>query len=126
MATLLKSSVGDKAMGGKLDELVGQAKAIVAAAAAAGDPDRASLWRAYIALEYAILDLKLRHRLEGEEPPKKPAKKAVSIAEARSMLDRIDDLSAADSKKLLYDLRSCRDIIKALVAGYDDRRSTKS
>ena len=126
MATLLKSSVGDKALGGKLDELVGQAKAIVAAAAvAAGDPDRASLWRAYIALEYAILDLKLRHRLEGEEPPKKPAKKAVSIAEARSMLDRID-LSAADSKKLLYDLRSCRDIIKALVAGYDDRRSTKS
>jgi hypothetical protein len=125
MATLLKSSVGDKALGGKLDELVGQAKAIVAATAAAGDPDRASLWRAYIALEYAILDLKLRHRLEGEEPPKKPAKKAVSIAEARSMLDRID-LSAADSKKLLYDLRSCRDIIKALVAGYDDRRSTKS
>lgn len=112
-------------MGGKLDELVGQAKAIVAVAAAAGDPDRASLWRAYIALEYAILDLKLRHRLEGEEPPKKPAKKAVSITEARSMLDRID-LSAADSKKLLYDLRSCRDIIKALVAGYDDRRSTKS
>ena len=41
------------------------------------------------------------------------------------MLDQID-LSAADSKKLLYDLRSCRDIIKALVAGYDDRRSTKS
>jgi hypothetical protein len=126
MATLLKSSVSDKALDGKLDELVGQAKAIVAAAIAAGDPDRASLWRAYIALEYAILDLKLRHRLEGEEPPKKPAKKAVSIAEARSMLDRIDLSAADDSKKLLYDLRSCRDIIKALVAGYDDRRSIKS
>ena len=102
----------------RLDELVGQAKAIVA-----GDPGRASLWRAYIALEYAIMDIKLRHNLEGEAPPEKPAKKAIKIEEVRSMLARID--LSSDRKKLLHDLRSCRDVVKALVAGYD-RRSTTS
>lgn len=102
----------------RLGELVDQAKAIVA-----GGPDRASLWRAYVALEYAILDLKLRHGLEGEAPPPKPAKKSVDIIEARSMLARID--LSSDKRKLLYDLRSCRDVVKALVAGYD-RRSTTS
>lgn len=103
---------------GKVDELMAQAREIVA-----GSPDRMSLWRAYVALEYAILDTKLRHGLEGEAAPKKPAKKAISIEEARAMLGRID--LAADKKKLLYDLRSCRDVVKALVASYD-RRSTTS
>jgi hypothetical protein len=102
----------------KLGELVGQAKAIVA-----GNPDRSSLWRAYVALEYAVMDLKLRYTLEGEVPPEKPAKKSIKIAEAVSMLARID--LSSDRKKLLYDLRSCRDIVKALVASYD-RRSTTS
>jgi uncharacterized coiled-coil DUF342 family protein len=102
----------------KLDELIEKAKAIVA-----GDPDKTSLWRAYVALEYAIMDLKLRHNLEGQVVPEKPAKKAIDISEARSMLARID--LSSDKKKLLYDLRSCRDIVKALVAGYD-RRSTTS
>lgn len=102
----------------KLGELVGQAKAIVA-----GNPDKTSMWRAYVALEYAVMDLKLRHNLEGETPPEKPAKKAVDIAKARSMLARID--LSSDRKKLLYDLRSCRDVVKALVARYD-RRSTTS
>ena len=102
----------------KLDELLDHAKAIVA-----GAPDRASLWRAYVALEYAVLDLKLRHRLEGEALPQKPAKKSVDITEARLMLARID--LSSDKRKLLRDLRSCRDIVKALVAGYD-RRSTTS
>ncbi|MEW6605438.1 MAG: hypothetical protein AB1351_12230 [Thermoproteota archaeon] len=95
----------------RLPELVAQAKAIVA-----GDPDRALLWRAYVALEYAVMDLKLRHGLEGEAPPK-PAKKPVDIAQARSMLARLDlSSSSSDKKKLLYDLRSCRDVVKALVA----------
>jgi hypothetical protein len=31
------------------------------------------------------------------------------------MIGRLD-LSSTDKKKLLYDLRSCRDIVKALVA----------
>lgn len=102
----------------RLNDLVGQAKAIVA-----GDPDRTSIWRAYVALEYAIMDLKLRHNLEGEAVPGRPAKKAIDIIEARSMLARID--LSSDRRKLLYDLRSCRDLLKALVANYD-RRSTTS
>ena len=103
----------------RLGELVEKAKAIVA-----GDPpDRASMWRAYVALEYAVMDLKLRYNLEGEVPPPKPAKKAIDIAEARSMLERID-LSSPDRKKLLNDLRSCRDVIKALVASYGRRSIT--
>jgi hypothetical protein len=102
----------------RLGELVDRAKEIVA-----GEPDRASLWRAYVALEYAVMDLKLRHSLEGEAPPEKPAKKSIGITEARSMLTRID--LSSDKRKLLYDLRSCRDIVKALVAGYG-RLSTTS
>ena len=102
----------------RLDDLVKKAKAIVA-----GDPDRTSIWRAYVALEYAIMDLKLRHNLEGEAAPERPAKKAIDIIEARSMLARID--LSSDRRKLLYDLRSCRDLLKALVANYD-RRSTTS
>ncbi len=103
----------------KLSELVSKAKAIVA-----GDPDRASLWRAYVALEYAVMDLKLRHGLEGEDPPKPAKKTVVDLAEARSLLARLD-LSSSDKKKLLYDLRSCRDVVKAIVASYD-RRSMMS
>lgn len=102
----------------RLGELVDRAKAIVA-----GDPDRASLWRAYVALEYAVMDIKLRHNLEGEAPPAKPAKRAIDIKEARSMLARID--LSSDKRKLLRDLRSCRDVVKALVASYG-RRSTTS
>jgi hypothetical protein len=102
----------------RLDELVGKAKAIVA-----GDPDRASLWRAYVALEYAVMDLKLRYSLEGEALPEKPAKKTIDIIHARSMLARLD--LSGDKRELLHDLRSCRDVVKALVAGYE-RRSTTS
>lgn len=107
-------------MADRLEELVGRAKAIVAA----GDPDRQSLWRAYVSVEYAILDLKLRHGLEGEAPPAKLGKKEATIASAKSMLGAID-LSSPDRKKLLRDLRTCRDVLKALVAGYG-RRSTTS
>ena len=94
----------------KLDRLVEQARSIVLENS---NPDKMSLWRAYVALEYAILDLKLRHGLEGNPPPK-PAKSS-DFAAAKSMIMRLD-LSSGDKKKLLYDLRSCRNIIKALVA----------
>jgi hypothetical protein len=94
----------------RLDRLVEQAKSIILENS---NPDRMSLWRAYVALEYAILDLKLRYGLEGNPPPK-PAKSA-DLAAARSMVMRLD-LSSGDKKKLLYDLRSCRNVIKALVA----------
>jgi hypothetical protein len=95
----------------KLDRLVDQAKSIVVEG---GNPDRVSLWRAYVVLEYAILDLKLRHGLEGNPPPPRPIKSA-DLAAAKSMIGRLD-LSSGDKKRLLYDLRSCRDIVKALVA----------
>jgi hypothetical protein len=78
-----------------------------------GNPDRLSLWRAYVALEYAILDLKLRYGLEGNPPPK-PVKSA-DLTTVKSMIGRLD-LSSGDKKKLLDDLRLCRDIVKALVA----------
>lgn len=102
----------------RLGELIEEAKVIVA-----GDPDRTLLWHAYVALEYAVMDIKLHHKLEGEVSPDKPAKNAIDISEARLMLARLDLLG--DKRKLLRDLRSCRDVVKALVANYD-RRSTTS
>jgi hypothetical protein len=104
----------------KLDRLIEQAKSIVVANSS---PDRASLWHAYVALEYAILDLKLCQGLEGNQPPK-PVK-STDLAAIKSMIARLDP-SSGDKKKLLYDLRSCRDMVKALVASYDDVRSTTS
>jgi hypothetical protein len=95
----------------KVDSLVEQAKSIVLESS---NPDRMSLWRAYVALEYAILDLKLRHGLEGNPPPK-PVKSA-DLVTAKSMIGRLNLSSSSDKKKLLYDLRLCRDIVKALVA----------
>ena len=94
----------------KMDRLVEQAKSIVLESS---NPDRMSLWRAYVALEYAILDLKLHHGLEGNPSPK-PVKSA-DLATAKSTIGRLN-LASSDKKKLLYDLRLCRDIIKALVA----------
>ena len=93
-----------------MGKLVEQAKSIVLESS---NPDRMSLWRAYVALEYAILDLKLRHGLEGNPPPK-PVKSTDLVA-AKSMICRLN-VSSGDKKKLLYDLRSCRDVVKALVA----------
>ena len=94
----------------KLERLVEQAKSIVLKSS---NPDRISLWRAYVALEYAVLDLKLHYGLEGSPLPK-PVKSA-DLATAKSTIGRLN-LASSDKKKLLYDLRSCRDIIKALVA----------
>lgn len=107
-------------MHSKVDQLVAQAKSIISTE----HPGKSALWRAYMSIEYAILDLKLRNKLEGMVPPEKLSKKkAIDIALARSLLERIDLRS--DEKKLLYDLRACRDVLKALVASYD-RRSTTS
>ena len=94
----------------KLDRLVEQAKSILVESS---NPGRLPLWRAYVALEYAILDLKLRYGLEGNPPPK-PVK-SPDLTTVKSMIGRLD-LSSGDNKKLLYDLRSCRNIVKALVA----------
>ncbi len=93
-----------------LHRLVEQARSIVVESS---NPDKVSLWRAYVALEYAILDLKLHYGLEGSPLPK-PVKSA-DLATAKSTIGRLN-LASSDKKKLLYDLRSCRDIIKALVA----------
>lgn len=115
MNTLLKSSVCGRLLDDKVAGLVQQAKEL------AGNADRMSLWRAYVAIEYAILDVKMRHGLEGEARPAKPKKP--DLEQARLMLGKID--LSADRKKLLYDLRACRDALKAVVAAYD-RRSTTS
>lgn len=79
--------------------------------------EKGSLWRAYVAVESAILDVKMRHNLELEEPPappKRTAKKDDLLADARSDLARLD--VAGDKKKLLYELRACRDALKAALA----------
>jgi hypothetical protein len=109
--------------GDKTEELVGRARDILFSA-----NDKlggSALWRAYVSIEYSILDLKLRYGLEGEVPPKKLSRKAVvDIAAIKSMVVALDT-SSADKKKLLYDLRACRDMLKAAVAGHE-RRSTTS
>jgi hypothetical protein len=106
-------------LAGKVEELVSQARSILSG----DDHSRAALWRAYVAVEYAILDLKLRKRIEGAPPPAKVTKKKMDLELARSLAEKID--LGSDDKKLLYDLRACRDVLKAMVAGYD-RRSTTS
>ncbi|MFL6493673.1 MAG: hypothetical protein ACJ70N_02585 [Nitrososphaera sp.] len=108
--TVLKSSVGSGLSLEKLYLLVEQAKSIVVKSST---PDRMSLWRAYVALEYSILDLKLRHGLEGNSQPR--TVKSADLADAKSIISRLD-LSLGDKKKLLDDLRSARDILKALLA----------
>jgi hypothetical protein len=109
--TVLKSYVDGRVISlEKLEGLVKQAQSIIASSS---NPDRMSLWSVYVVLEYAILDLKLRHSLEGNSPPMPT--KTVDFTTAKSMIDKLDP-SSVDKKKLLYDLRSCRDIVKALVA----------
>lgn len=79
--------------------------------------EEGSLWRAYVAVESAILDVKMRHGLEHEEPPaplKRTAKKDDLLADVRSRLSRLD--LSGDKKKLLYELRACRDALKAALA----------
>jgi hypothetical protein len=98
-------------LGDRIAELLQQA------AAMAANADGTSLWRAYVAVECAILDLKLRYGLEGQPPPpapKRTAKKEDLVAAAKEGLARLD--AGGDRKKLLYDLRVCRDALKAALA----------
>jgi hypothetical protein len=106
-------------LAGKVEELVAKARSIISG----DDQSRSALWRAYVAIEYAILDLKLRKKIEGAPLPAKVGKKKIDLALARSLAEKIDVES--DDTKLLYDLRACRDVLKSLVASYD-RRSTTS
>lgn len=79
--------------------------------------EEGSLWRAYVAIESAILDVKMRNGLEHEGPPlspKRTTKKTDLIADAKSRLSRLD--ISGDKKKLLYELRACRDAVKAVLA----------
>lgn len=79
--------------------------------------EEGSLWRAYVAVESAILDVKMRHGLELEAPPaplKRTAKKDDLLADAKSRLLLLD--AAGDKKKLLYELRTIRDALKATLA----------
>ena len=83
---------------------------------AAGAMQAADAWRAYVAIEYAVLEVKLRHGLEHEPSPptvKRAAKKADLLALAGEKLTRLD---YSDAKKLLYELRACRDALKAATA----------
>jgi hypothetical protein len=107
---VLKSSVGIRLSLEKLYLLIEEAKSIVVKSST---PDRMSLWRAYIALEYSILDLKLHHGLEGNSQPL--TVKYADLTAAKSIISRLD-LSLGDKKKLLEDLRSARDILKSLLA----------
>ncbi len=95
----------------KVRELAAQAQSVLSRAA-----DPASVWRAYVAVEYAILDVKLRHNLENEQAPaalKRTTKPEDLLAIAKEKLERLDH---SDKKKLLYELRQCRDALKALLA----------
>lgn len=72
----------------------------------------ADAWRAYVAVERAVLEVKMRHGLEHEPSPppvKRTAKKADLLALAGERLARLD---YDDAKKLLYELRACRDALK--------------
>jgi hypothetical protein len=93
-----------------LYKLVEQARSIVVER---GNPDKFLLWRAYVALECAILDLKLRNSLEGAPAAKHV--KSTDLDTVKSVISRLD-LSSQDKRKLLNDLRLCRDIVKAIVA----------
>lgn len=97
-------------MADRVKELVQQAAAMLE------QEDAMSLWRAYVAVESAILDLKLRNGLEGQRPPapKRTAKKGDLISAAKKGLAGLD--LSGDREKLLYELRACRDALKAAVA----------
>jgi hypothetical protein len=91
-----------------------------------GKPTRSSLWRAYVSLEYAILDLKLRYNVQENSISKIEIKnkgvvnkssdgnlyKENYIKIVKLKLEKADLL---DRKVLLSELRLCRDLLKNLV-----------
>ncbi|HVX03211.1 MAG TPA: hypothetical protein VHA09_08665 [Nitrososphaera sp.] len=102
---------------GKTRDLVEQARQVLAAEPVEQDPT--SLWRAYVAVEYAILDIKLRHGLEHEQAPpvpKRTTERKDLLLVAKEKLDHLNPEEEGDMKKLLYELRECRDALKALLA----------
>ena len=89
-------------------------RALVQQAAAA--MQTADAWRAYVAIEYAVMEVKMRHGLEHEPLPpsvKRAAKKAGLLALAGEKLGCLD---YSDARKLLYELRACRNALKAATA----------
>jgi len=79
--------------------------------------DEKSLWKAYVALESAILQLKLEHGLEHEPSPPRPkrsAKESELISVVKSKLSTLG--VDGDKKLLLYNLRICRDALKILLS----------
>lgn len=91
----------------KIRQLVQQAAQLVQAG---------SLWDAYVALERAILELKLREGLEGEPMPPAPKRTADRAGLVSGALAGLAQLDYGNGKKLLYGLRSCRNMLKAAVA----------
>ncbi len=92
-------------------ELAAQAQEVLSRAA-----DPASVWRAYVAVEYAILDVKLRNGLEGEQAPLAPKRTAKTEDLLVIAKEKLEHLDHTDKKKLLHDLRQCRDALKAVLA----------
>jgi hypothetical protein len=111
---------------GKVEELVARAKSILSSSGE--EPGKMDAWQAFVAVEYAILDLKLRSGIEGQTHPARSAKRAKRTAQkadidlARTLLGRID--FSSDKEKLLFDLRACRDVLKSIVASYGRRSIT--
>lgn len=95
----------------RIRNLVAQAMVVLAKA-----DTPTSLWRAYVGVEYAILDVKLRYGLENEKSPpapKRTVKRDELLSLARQKLSGID---FEDKKDLLRELRECRNALKALLA----------
>jgi hypothetical protein len=91
-----------------------------------GKPTRSSLWCAYVSLEYAILDLKLRYNVHENSISKIEMKnKGVSNKSSNENLHKenyikivklkLEKADLLDRKVLLSELRLCRDLLKNLV-----------
>jgi hypothetical protein len=115
----------------KIADLVSKAKDYLAKPNAERTED---CWRAYVCIEYAILDLKLANQLvvPTQRVKKKRMGQQERLALARGKLESLK--LNREPLELLQELRDCRDILKALVANYDKgpqgapstRRSTTS
>jgi hypothetical protein len=91
-----------------------------------GKPTRSSLWRAYVSLEYAILDLKLRYSIHENSISKIEMKNKIVVN--RSLVEnlykenyikivklKLERADLVDKNVLLSELRLCRDLLKNLV-----------
>lgn len=107
---------------GKIRSLVEQARTLLESSNSDNDNDDDELlWQAYVAIERAILAVKLRHpELEGEKLPpasKRTAKREDLIAAAKAAMLQLTAVDAyGKTEETLYLLRTCRDALKAAVA----------